>query len=136
MHLLVFIFAHIFIPPPRIFFLSLFASNTHWRIKTAQGYSSLGDYSPTSHPSAPSLPPSVRQSLKTSFLLGSRLSLSLTLARGQLESLAWKMLCLAVPPVIVNITQPGTASKLPLQMLASPLGRSQIYSRAYRCRFF
>lgn len=132
-------------PPFILFFLLFFfllpvhfkhTTPTHWRIKTARGYSSLGDYLPTFHPSAPNLPQSVRQSLKTSFLLGSRLSLSLTLARGQLESLAWKMLCLAVSPVIVNITQTGTASKLPLQMLASPLGWSQIYSQAYRCCFF
>lgn len=42
-----------------------------------------------------------------------RPSLSLTLARGEAESLAWKMLCLAVSLVIVNITETGSAYKLP-----------------------
>lgn len=91
-------------------------TNTHLGIKTAmqpRGYSSLRDYLPTFHPSASNLPQSDGQSLKTSFLLSSSLSLSVTLARGEPESLAWKMLCLAVSPVIENITQAGAAPALP-----------------------
>lgn len=50
--------------------------------------------------------------LKTSFLLSSSVTLSLTLAGGWPESLAWKVFCLAVLLMNVNITQAGEASKL------------------------
>lgn len=97
----------------------------------AGGYSSLGDYLTTFHPFSIKSAVPRRAELKTSFLLSGGLSLSLTLTGAQPEALAWKIICLPVSLMNVNITQLGAASKPPCGCGALPLGQQQICLQAH-----